>query len=237
MAAQDAIAQNLANASTTGFKQDVPQYESFQSMLLDRMSGAASGGGSVGSLGTGVTVQNIATDYSQGALQSTGNTLDVALTGNAYLAVKTPSGTHYTRDGALTRDSSGTLMVSGSNTPVLDTNGNTITIPSTAKNITITQQGQISADGTPVGQLALVGLDNTSGATKVGSSEYTAANPVTPSADASVRQGYLESSNVNTVSAMVAMIQAQRNYETNAKMLQVEDETTEKAVSTVAVTQ
>ena len=233
MAAQEAIAQNLANASTTGYKQDVPRYEAFQSMLLDRMSGAASRG-EVGSLGTGVSLQGISTDFTPGAMQRTGNSLDVALTGDAYLAVKTAGGVLYTRDGSLTRDASGTLLQSGTQAPVLDTSNNPIVIPTNAKNITITAQGEISADGKPVAQLALVGLDENSGAVKVGNNEYSAAKPSALTAGSTVQQGYLEASNVSTVRAMVAMIQAQRIYETNAKMLEAEDSSTAKAISTVA---
>lgn len=233
MAAQDAIAQNLANANTTGYKEDVPQFESFQSMLLDRMSGAASGGG-VGTLGTGVAVQGIATDFTPGALQSTGNPLDVALTGNAYLTVSTPQGARYTRDGSLTRSSDGTLVQSGTMAPVLDSNNRPITLPATAKNITISPQGVIAADGNTVAQLGLVGLDGNSGASKVGDNQYVAAKTTAPSSDSTVRQGYLETSNVSVVREMVAMIQAQRIYETNSKMLEAEDGATSKAISSVA---
>jgi len=232
MAAQEAIAQNLANASTTGYKQDVPQFESFQSMLLDRMSGAASD--QVGTLGTGVTLQDFATDFAPGAMQATGNNLDVALTGDAYLTVSTPQGVRYTRDGSLTRDANGTLVQSGTMAPVLDSSGKSITIPATAKNIQISPQGTISADGATVAQLGLVGLDSTSGALKVGDNQYSATKPSTPSAGSTVQQGYLETSNVNIVKQMVAMITAQRIYETNSKMLQAEDQATSKAVNTVA---
>jgi len=233
MAAQEAIAQNLANASTTGYKQDVPRYEAFQNMLLDRLSGAASRG-QVGSLGTGVTVQSVATDFGQGALQRTGNSLDVALTGDAYLAVKTAGGVLYTPDGSLTHDASGTLIQSGTLSPVLDVNNNPIVIPTNAKTITISPQGMVSADNKFVAQLALVGLDKNSGATKVGDNDYTATKPTVPTAGSSVEQGFLEASNVSTVRAMVAMIQAQRTYETNSKMLQTEDAVTAKAINSVA---
>jgi len=236
MAAQEAIAQNLANASTTGYKEDVPRYEAFQNLLLDRLSGAASGG-EVGSLGTGVDVKTVATDFGQGALQRTGNSLDVALTGDAYLAVKTAGGVAYTRDGSMTRDASGTLLQSGTQSPILDVNNNPIVIPNDAKNITITAQGAISADGKNIAQLALVGIDKNSGATKVGDNDYAVARPAVPTAGSTVQQGYLESSNVSTVRAMVAMIQAQRTYETNSKMLQTEDAVTGKAINTVAQTQ
>jgi flagellar basal-body rod protein FlgG len=233
IAAQEAIAQNLANASTTGYKQDVPRYESFRSLLLDRMSGAAAGG-EVGSLGTGVAVQNILTNFGQGALERTGNSLDVAMTGDAYLAIQTPQGVRYTRDGALSRDVTGTLVQSGTHAPVLDTNNSPISIPATTKDISISPQGIVSADGKTLGQLAMVGIDKTSGATKVGDNEFIAAKPHAVTAGDTLQQGYLETSNVNTVREMVAMITAQRTYETNAKMLQVEDSTTSKAVETVA---
>ena len=233
MAAQEAIAQNLANASTTGYKQDVPRYESFQSMLLDRLSGAAST--QTGALGSGVSVDSLTTDFTQGSLQSTGNPLDVAMTGHAFLTVNTPAGIEYSRDGAMTRDPNGKLVQSVSNDPVLDDAGQPITIPVNVKTISIGSDGTITADGTTVAKkLGLVDLDPAN-AVKVGGNCYTASSTAKPTSEDTVRQGYLETSNVNTVQAMVAMIAAQRNYETCAKMLQSEDEVTGKATSTVAI--
>ena len=107
-AAQDAIAQNLANAATTGYKRDLPQFQSFRETLLRRTTGG--GGAAIGALGPGAGVSALATDFADGALQQTGNPLDVAISGQACLAVQTPQGVRYTRDGALTRNAQGLLV-------------------------------------------------------------------------------------------------------------------------------
>jgi flagellar basal body rod protein FlgG len=232
LTAQDTIAQNLANASTTGYKASVPRFESFNSMLLDRMSGAAMGGQSA--LGTGVSIQGTATDFTAGALNCTGNPLDVALTGDAFLVVKTPQGTFYSRDGALRRDLNGTLMQTGSSAVVLGTNKQPIVIPTTAQDIDISPSGQVSADGALVGRIAMVGLDSSSNAVNVGGSSFSASSPHAASPEDTIEQGFLESSNVSTVSAMIRMINAQRSYEANAKVLQSEDEVTAQAITKVA---
>lgn len=228
--AQDAIAQNLANANTTGYKQDIPEFESFGQTLLRQVNGADPGA-SVGSLGSGTTLQQLATDYSDGALEKTGNPLDLALTGDAALTVQTPQGVRLTRDGALTRSAQGLLVQANGGGTVLGQNG-PIRIPSTAKDIVINASGQVSADGVTLGRLRLASISATSGAQKVGDSQFTEA-AAKPAANGTVRQGFLESSNVSVVKEMVAMISVMRAYETNQKMLQAEDDATGKAVGDV----
>ncbi|MBV9850809.1 MAG: flagellar basal-body rod protein FlgF [Armatimonadetes bacterium] len=230
-AAQDAIAQNLANAGTTGYKRDLPQFQSFPETLLRRVTGAA--GPSVGGLGPGAGLSALATDFSGGALQQTGNPLDVALTGDAYLAVQTPQGVRYSRDGALTRDAQGLLVQANGQGAVLDQSGRPISLPARAKDITISPRGDVRADGVSVGQLQLVSVTRTTGASKQGDNLFAQASAAPAGPDATVHQGYLEASNVNVVQEMVAMIAVQRAYETDQKMVQAEDDATNKAVNDV----
>lgn len=231
--AQDAIAENLANANTTGYKQDIPEFQTFGQTLLRRMGGGASA--SVGGLGSGVTLRALATDYADGALQKTGNPLDVAMTGDAYLTVQTPQGVRLTRDGAMTRSTQGLLVQANGGNTVLGQNGQPIAIPAKAKDIVIDTKGDVVADGRTVGRLGLAGVSAaTGGATKVGDNLYTAnaLRPVSPGSG--VQQGFLETSNVSVVKEMVSMISVMRSYETNQKMLQAEDDVTGKAVNEVA---
>ncbi len=228
--AQDAIAQNLANANTTGYKEDIPEFQSFGETLLRRVNGADPGA-SVGSLGSGTTLRRLATDFSDGALEKTGNPLDVALTGDAALAVQTPQGVRLTRDGSLTRSAQGLLVQANGGGTVLGQNG-PIRIPAAARDIVINTSGQVSADGVALGRLRLASVNAASGAQKVGDNQFTeAASTTAPTG--TVRQGYLESSNVSVVKEMVAMISVMRAYETNQKMLQAEDDATAKAVGDV----
>jgi flagellar basal-body rod protein FlgF len=231
-AAQDVIAQNLANVTTTGYKRDMTQYESFPEALLRNT--AQSVGPAVGSLGSGVSVRAVATDFAPGALQQTGNPLDVAVSGDAYLAVQTPQGVRYSRDGGLTRNSDGTLVQAAGGGAVLSTSGQTITLPANARDITITPQGSVQADGIVVGQMQLDRASTPTGAVKIGGNLFQISNAQPAGADATVQQGFLESSNVNTVQEMVAMISVQRAYETDEKMVKAEDDATNKAVTDVA---
>ena len=229
--AQDAIAQNLANAATTGYKRDLPQFQSFPETLL--RSTVSTPGASVGGLGSGVGVRALATDFAPGALQQTGNPLDIALTGNAFLAVQTPQGVRYSRDGALTRSGQGLLVQANGSGAVLDPTGRPIAIPARAKDIVITPGGDVQADGVRVGRLQLAQISPAAGASKQGGNLYSQASVTPAGPDAAVHQGYLESSNVNVVQEMVAMIAVQRAFETGQKMVQAEDDATNKAVNDV----
>ena len=227
--AEDAIAQNLANAATTGYKQDIPQFQSFADTLMQR-----TGGGTVGSIGRGAALQALATDFESGAMQKTGNPLDVALTGDACLSVQTTQGVRLSRDGALTRSPQGLLSQVSGGGLVLGQNGKPIRIPASAGTITISPNGLLSADGTAMGQIRLSGVSGKSGATKTGDNQFTEASAQAASKGSGVRQGFLESSNVSVVKEMVAMISCMRAYETNQKMVQAQDDLTNKAVNDVA---
>lgn len=230
--AQDAIAQNLANANTNGYKQDIPEFQSFGQTLLRRLGGGAPDP-SVGALGQGVTLRALATDFGDGALQKTDNPLDVALTGDAYLAVQTPQGVRLTRDGALTRNPQGLLAQSNGGNLVLGVGDRPISIPSGAKSIVINDQGVVTVDGRTAGSLRLAGVSRADGAAKMGDNLFSEATLRPASTGSGVRQGFLEASNVSVVKEMVSMISVMRAYETNQKMLKAEDEATGKAVSEV----
>lgn len=228
--AEDAIAQNLANASTTGYKQDIPQFQSFADTLISRAGG---GGGAVGSIGRGAALQALATDFEGGAMEKTGNPLDVALTGDACLSVQTPQGVRLSRDGALTRNPQGLLAQVSGGGVVLGSTGKPIRIPDEAGSITINANGILSVDGAAIGRIRLSSVSSASGAVKTGDNQFTEIASVPASAGSGLRQGYLESSNVSVVKEMVAMISCMRAYETNQKMVQAQDDLTNKAVNDV----
>ncbi len=230
--ALDAISENLANADTTGYKQDIPRLQSFRETLLARQNDAAQGP-SVGGLGSGAAVASLATDFSQGGLKQTGNPLDVALSGDGALVVQTPQGVRLTRDGAMTQNAQGVLVEASGGFPVLGRNGKPIRLPTGAKKITISPAGRIAADGATVGSLMLASLSGSAGATKVGDNQFTGAVR-SAAGTATVQQGVLETSNVSVIKEMVSMITINRAYETNQKMLKAEDDATNKAVNDVA---
>lgn len=231
-AAQDAIAQNLANAGTTGYKEDIPRFELFEQALTQRLS--SSGSASVGGLGSGAGLKDETTNFADGGLQKSGNPLDVALTGDAALAVQTPQGIRLTRDGSLSLDARGTLVQLNGNAVVLGDNNQPIRIPAKARDIVISPRGDVSADGVRVGRLRLAGLSQADKPVKMGDNQFSVQTIRPASASATVRQGYLEASNVNVVKEMVQMISIMRAYETNQKMLQAEDDATGKATTEVS---
>jgi flagellar basal-body rod protein FlgG len=233
----DNIANNLANASTTGFRQRRLQ---FQDLLYQNvvMPGAAAtqqttvaAGLQIG-LGTRATASEII--QLQGDADSTGNPLDMAIQGPGFFQVTLPSGeTAYSRSGAFHMDAQGNLVTSDG-----DALQPAITIPSNATSITIgadgtvsvTQPGQVAAQ--QVGTIQLAMFANPGGLNSVGKNLFLATtasgDPIigTPGGSeglGTIQQGWLENSNVNVVEEFIQMIMAQRSYESNSRVVQAAD--------------
>jgi len=237
--ASDVVANNLANVSTVGYKKDISVTRDFQSMLIQRINDGP-GTSAIGTMGTGVVVDETATDQSAGGLRSTGNPLDLALSGKGFFPVETPSGTRYTRDGSFSLDGQG-YLVTQEGYRVLGTNG-PISLAG-AKKISVAQDGRImintvSADGTgdtPVDTLKITDFTDEGQLVKEGANLFRAGpNATEQKATATVQEGMLEQSNVNAVMEMVQMISGYRAYQINAKMVQAHDELLNKAVNDVA---
>jgi len=233
----DVVSNNLANVGTSGFKKSRAVFEDLIYQTL-RQPGAQSTQQTqlpTGlQIGTGVRPVASERIFTQGNLMQTGNQLDVAINGQGFLQVTLPDGTTaYTRDGSLHQDAQGQVVTS-SGYPVSPA----ITLPANAQTVTIgvdgtvsiTQQGQAAA--TQVGTLQLANFINPSGLEARGENLYveTAASG-TPSANTpgtnglgTLKQGYVETSNVNVVEELVNMIQTQRAYEINSKAIQTSDQ-------------
>jgi flagellar basal-body rod protein FlgG len=233
----DVISNNLANVSTSGFKRSRAVFEDLLYQTV-RQPGAQSTQQTQLPTGLqlGVGVRPVATEkiFTQGNLQQTGNSLDVAINGQGFLQISMPDGTTaYTRDGSLHMDNQGQLVTS-SGYPVSPA----ITIPSTAQTITIGKDGTVSitqassAATTQVGAIQLANFINPAGLQSQGENLYleTAASgsPTTNAPGANgvgvLQQGYIETSNVNVVEELVNMIQTQRAYEINSKAVQTSDQ-------------
>jgi len=233
----DVVSNNLANVSTSGFKRSRAVFEDLLYQTL-RQPGAQSSQQTqlpTGlQLGTGV--RSVATErvFTQGNLQQSGNSLDVAINGQGFFQVQLPDGTTaYSRDGSLHMDSQGQLVTSGGY-PLQPA----ITIPSNGQTITIGRDGTVSVvqSGQPaptqVGALQLANFLNPAGLQARGENLYieTAASgaPTTNAPGANglgtIQQGYIETSNVNVVEELVNMIQTQRAYEINSKAVQTSDQ-------------
>lgn len=226
----DAIANNLANVNTTGYKKDIAVNQSFREMLLHKIEGLETPQ-PIGSIGTGVDVTEIKPIIQTGPHHLTGHNLDIALEGNGFFVIDTPAGQRYTRDGAFVLNEENYLVTVNGHF-VLGQDGPIRFDPATANRIDIGTNGVITAAGQQVGQLMVVDFENPQAISKEGSSLWVAReDPLL--AQAKVVQGSLECSNVNAVSEMVDLITATRAYEMNQKMIQMQDATLDKAINEV----
>lgn len=226
----DAIANNLANATTIGFKRQSVSVQSFPQMLLHRINDAGSSPGAraatpIGPLGTGAAIDELSSDMTQGPLQFTGRSLDVALVGPGFLSVQLPNGqVAYTRAGSLTISPDGMLSTLDGH-PVLGTQG---PIPIHPGDVAIDSTGIVWVDGTAVDQLALVEFEAPHLLERIGDNLLMQSEPSGEPVVAeftTVNSEYLERSNTRVVTEMVALITSQRAYEANQKVIQVQDET------------
>ncbi len=241
MAAQqmnvDNIANNLANVNTTGFKESRVE---FQDVLYQnyRRAGSASAIGTelpTGlAVGYGTRVSATVRHYSEGNLMSTGNPLDLAISGDGFFQVQYPDGTTaYTRDGAFKLSADGRIVTSDGFYLLPE-----ITVPENATSISIGSDGvvevMISGQEEPsqIGQLELARFINPAGLMAIGRNLLVptgaSGDPITdiPTQNGlgQIDQGYLEMSNVKVVDEMVNMIVAQRSYEINSKAIQTADD-------------
>ncbi|MDF1506063.1 flagellar hook-basal body protein [Roseisolibacter sp. H3M3-2] len=206
------VAHNLANASTDGFKAE---------RVFARL---------LGSNGAALPAAQTATDLTSGALKPTGNPLDVAIQGDGFLVVQTPAGERFTRGGSLQLDAERRL-VDGAGNPLLGERGPVVVPPGAT--LAVANDGAVSMDGKPVDRLRVeragagAELQHEGGTLLV----PDAGRAAVPPADRRVRQGAVEESNVNPVSAMVDMIAVQRAYASVQKAVTTLDEVRGTAAS------
>jgi len=231
------IANNLANVNTTGFKRDRASFETmaYQSIRAPGANSSADDKYAIGlSLGTGVQMMGTAKIDTQGTLNTTGNSLDLAIEGNGFFQVLMPDGrTGYTRAGNFNLSAEGKI-VTDAGMPVQPE----ITVPEGAESLTIGADGTVTAqvagstDVSTLGQIQTARFINPAGLDPVGDNmliETPASGaPQVGAANidgrGAIRQGSLETSNVNVVEELVDMIETQRAYEVNSKMISATDE-------------
>jgi flagellar basal-body rod protein FlgG len=242
MAAMDlqvqVIAGNLANSSTTGFKSQRAEFQDLIYEHVQRIGAQASDNGNilpVGiELGSGVKTVGTPRLMTQGTLSQTGNTLDLAIQGSGWFQILMPDGTFsYTRDGSFQMDNQGRMVTAEGNLVQP-----TITIPPNSSGLTINAQGQVSVTlpgsttSSILGQLQLTTFINDAGLQAQGSNLFVATPASgqpqnnTPGLNNSgtLLQGSLEQSNVSAVTEITNLIQAQRAYEMNSKVITAADQ-------------
>jgi flagellar basal-body rod protein FlgG len=234
----EVISNNLANMSTTGYNARRAEFADLHYQQLSRPGTINAADGTVlptgVQLGLGVRPVSVTVMLSQGSLSATGGDLDVAIEGEGYLEVTLPNGTAaFTRDGGLKRTGDG-LIVTSDGYPLAPN----ITIPNDANSISINGEGEVYAyfmdrvEPEFLGQFSMANFANPKGLEALGSNlfaETNASGPAltsTPGQDGLgyLRQGYLEDSSVDAVKEVTDLIQAQRGYELNSKVITAADQ-------------
>lgn len=233
----DVIANNLANVSTNGFKRAHAVFEDLLYQTLRQPGAQSSQQTQIPSglqLGSGARPVSTARIHTQGAVQQTGNDLDVAVDGHGFFQVLLPDGTTaYTRDGSFQKDNQGQIVTA--NGYPLQPN---ITIPADALSVTIGKDGVVTVtqpgSTTPIqiGTVQLATFVNVGGLMSIGENLYLETGssgtptPNTPGTNGAgvLNQRYVETSNVNVAEELVTMIQTQRAYELNSKVVLTSDQ-------------
>jgi len=234
----EVIANNLANMNTTGYNSRRAEFSDLHYQQMSRAGTISASDGTVlptgVQLGLGVRPSSVTVNVAQGSLAETGGDLDFAIDGQGYFEVSLPSGlAGYTRDGALKRSADGLIVTSDGHGVVPD-----IVIPSDARSISVNADGEVYAyfidrvEPELLGQFTLAGFSNQKGLEAIGNNLFleTAASGSalvgTPGTDGlgALRQGYLEDSSVDAVREVTELIEAQRGYELNAKVITAADQ-------------
>ncbi len=217
-----AVANNIANLSTTGFRKEGVVFAEHVADL-----GAAEPSLSMADAAAR------AIDLSQGPLGQTGGAFDVAIEGDGFFMVAAPDGTQLTRAGDFTLSPEGAL-VTADGLPVLDAGGAPITVPRDAGPVRIARDGTISAGDTPVARLGVERALDPGSLAHVAGTRFATTGDTEPVEDPSVFQGFLEGSNVNPVAEIARMIEVQRAYELGQRMLDQEDARIRSVIDTAA---
>ena len=229
----DVVTNNLANVGTTGFKRKEGVRSAFPELMMSYLEGG-NPVREIGSLGTGVYLEETYTDFSSGNYRYTGNDLDFALEGDAFFRVMLPEETIlYTKNGNFTLNEVGQL-VTEQGYPVMGVRDQPLTIIP-GEEIKIDGQGQIHSGLEGSEQIAVTGFDNPNSLLKQGGNLYTIGGAVEEEVEEfCLKQFYLEDANVNIVEEMVKIIEKNRLYEANQKTITGIDENLGQAVNEIA---
>lgn len=221
----ETIASNVANASTAGFRAEQVKFETVLSQVpLEPVSFASSGGTYI--------------SRTPGEYIRTDNPLDVAVEGDAWLAIQTPAGQVYTRDGRMRMNEAGDLLTLTGN-PVLDVGGAPILLDPNGGPPQIARDGTITQNGQQIGAIGLFLIDERATLTRYNSSGVIPDRPAEPMLDfvrAGVRQGYIERANVNPVLEMTRLIMVSRAFDSVTNAINEANSSMQEAVRTLGAT-
>lgn len=231
----DIISNDLANVNTAGYKKDTAVVSSFPEILTARiedMQNHVPNDAHIGTMTFGAKVDGVYTQFVQGSVMNTGSPTNMAIQGNGFFSISTPNGTKYTRDGSFSINQAGNLVTQEGH-PVLGQRG-VISLGEeylqSGSELQIKTNGEVMINGEVVDKLSIVAFADNQSLTKLEDNLYEGGGG-TVAFEGTVLQGFLETSNVNPVTAMVDMITVSRAYEANQKMIQVHDNLLGKAVN------
>jgi flagellar basal-body rod protein FlgF len=222
MREMQAVANNIANVSTNGFRKE--------GVIFSEHVAALAGAEPPLSMATAL---GRIVNQAQGPLAQTGGTFDFAVEGEGYFLVDTPQGQQLTRAGSFTPSPEGELL-SLEGFRLLDAGGAPVFVPADARGVTLAQDGTLAAEGRPLAEIGLFLPADPQGLVHVGGTRFAAEAGVVPVAGGVVMQGFLEESNVDPVSEIARMIEVQRAYEMGQAFLDREDERIRGVISTLS---
>ncbi|MET0545646.1 MAG: flagellar basal-body rod protein FlgF [Caulobacterales bacterium] len=218
----DAMANNIANVSTSGFKGE---------FLVESPISRAPAASNVGPRDVVFVSTNVLLrDFSQGALEQTGRDFDIALKGPGFFGVKAPHGTLYTRDGAFALDASGKLVTKQGD-PVMSDAGSEIIVPQETKSVTVTPDGAVSADDQIIGKIGVYSFEDDQKLVPMGGNAFGAGGQTAmPTTGSDIAQGFLEGSNVQPVLQMTKLLEASRTYESLTRAMRAEEDLRSRSI-------
>lgn len=235
----DTVSNNMANVNTNGFKKDVVVFEEFSDVLAKRFFDGSDNSpipARIGSMTLYNDIAEVHTDFTQGALENTTMSTDVAIDGDegAFFCIAVPENNqfreYYTRDGAFKLDSTGRLVTRDGHS-VMGQNG---AIMLNGSDFTISYRGEVIQNGETVDNIRIRKFANPESLRKYGFNLLTATGESQDAAfEGTIQQGFVERSNVDSVKEMVDMITVLRAYESNQKLIQYQDSTLDKAVNEI----
>jgi flagellar basal-body rod protein FlgF len=229
---QQAVAHDIANVDTPGFKQILTSLNEFDNTSAYTQSSQSNSGDItyLGNMGLGVMAAPETTDFTQGTLKTTDNPLDLAISGSGFFRIRTPEGDRYTRDGRFSKDSSGQLVTVDGNL-VLSSSGQPIKLAE--GDPTISPNGQIMVNGVASATIGLANFTDTSTLTRSTENTFSSTTTPTTTGGGTILQNTLEQSNVDSAALMTQMIEISRSYQAAQQMVQNQDELLGKAISTL----
>ncbi|MDR0952171.1 MAG: flagellar hook-basal body complex protein [Oscillospiraceae bacterium] len=225
----ETVINNITNADTTGYKKEYFISTPFSQVMVNRLNDSMPG--TIGNMTFGAQPDQLYINFETGSFETTGSTTDFAIAGDAFFAVETPDGERYTKNGAYVLNSEGYLTDANGNY-LLGTNGR---IYVGSEDFAVDAQGRVTVGGAQTNQIRLVGFEDLNTLRKQGSNLFFSDEaPAELTGTVDIKQGFLETSNVDIAREMVDMMTVYRTYETNQRILTMIDETIGMSVNNIA---